>query len=139
MGELTLTTSRKINATPEAVFNAWLDPEMLARFMMPGSGMTVPSVKTDAKVGGHFEIIMRVADQELPHGGEYKEITPHSRIVFTWQSASSVDDSTVTLRFTPNGDGTDVELKQVKFANEQMRDNHFGGWNNILSKLSEIL
>ena len=33
--ELTLTLSRTINAPVEKVFNAWLNPEILAKFMLP--------------------------------------------------------------------------------------------------------
>ena len=90
MTDLTLNISRKINAPAEAVFNAWLNPEMLARFMTPGPNMTVPSAKSDACEGGRFEIIMRAGDQDLPHAGTYKTITPHSRIQFTWESPYSV-------------------------------------------------
>ncbi len=36
MTDLTLNVSRTINASAETLFNAWLDPKMLARFMSPG-------------------------------------------------------------------------------------------------------
>ena len=83
MTDLSLTISRKINASPEVVFNAWLDPEMLARFMLPGEGMSVPSAKTDPVEGGRFEIVMRAGDQDMPHKGTYTEISRHSRLAFT--------------------------------------------------------
>jgi len=139
MAELEMTTSRIIGAAPETVFNAWLDPKMMAKFMMPGQGMTVPSAETDPVVGGRFSVIMRAGENDLPHGGTYKEIDPHSRIVFTWESPFSVDDSTVTLTMKPDGDGTELTLHHIKFANEEQRGNHNGGWNAILAKLDEVL
>lgn len=139
MTDLTLTVERTINAAQEDVFNAWLNPEMLKKFMTPGPGMTVPRASTDAKKGGRFDIIMQGGDNELPHAGTYKEIDPHSRIVFTWESPFSVDDSTVTLTFAPEGEGTHVTLSQVRFLDAETRDNHEGGWKSILNALDAAL
>lgn len=135
MTELTLNLSRTINAPAEKVFNAWLDPEMLARFMLPAGGMSVPKAATNPVEGGRFDIIMLAGDQEMPHAGTYKKIDRHSQLVFTWESPVSVDDSTVTLDFEPVKDGTKLSLHQVKFADQKTRDNHKGGWTAILEKL----
>ncbi|MCB1385100.1 MAG: SRPBCC domain-containing protein [Nitratireductor sp.] len=140
MTELSLSVSRRINAPAEKVFNAWLDPKMLARFMLPGETMSVPKAETDPRVGGRFDIIMATPDREIPHGGIYKAIDPHTRIVFTWESPFSIDGSMVTLTFTAVGAGaTDVELTHVKFPSEESRDNHQGGWTAILAKLAETV
>ena len=139
MTELSLTTERVINASPKTVFDAWLDPEMLRRFMIPGDGMSVPSARTDPKVGGRFDIIMQAGDQQMPHAGTYTEINPHERIVFTWESPFSTDDSTVTLTFRPVDGGTHVTLHHVRFPDEESRNNHEGGWNAILGALDTAL
>ena len=139
MSDLSLTIRKTIPAPVETVFNAWLDAKMLAKFMMPGPGMTVPKAESDAKEGGRFTIVMAAGDDEIPHGGTYLEIKPHERIVFTWESPFSVDGSTVTLDFKPSGDGgTDVKLTHVKFASDEARANHEGGWTSILAKLGEV-
>lgn len=135
--ELSLTVKKTIPAPPEKVFNAWLDPAMLAKFMVPGEGMTVPKAESDGREGGRFEIVMAAGDQEIPHSGTYIEVKPHSRLAFTWESPHSIDGSTVTLDFRPAGDGaTEVELTHVKFASEEARDNHKGGWTAILEALA---
>ena len=139
MTELKLQVSKTINAAPEKVFNAWLDPEMLARFMLPGPNTSVPSASSDATVGGRFAILMKSGDDEIPHAGTYKEIDPHSRIVFTWESPYSSDDSTVTLDFAPREGGTLITLTHVKFPSEDSRDNHEGGWTQILTVLADVL
>lgn len=140
MSELSLTVSRRINAPAEKVFEAWLDPKMLTRFMLPASGMEVPRAETDPRVGGRFEIIMVAGGNEMPHGGVYKEIDRHQRLVFTWESPMTTEGSTVTLTFTPAGDAaTDVELTHEKFPSEESRDNHKGGWSAILDKLNEVV
>lgn len=139
MSELTLNVSRTINAPIETVFNAWLDPEILAQFMTPGEGVTVPRADSDPRVGGNFNIIMLVGENELPHGGKYLAIDPHSLLMFTWQSGRSVDGSTVSLKFTEVEGGTNVELTQVKFLDEEARSDHEGGWTAILASLGRVL
>ncbi len=139
MTELSLSVSRVINAPAKAVFDAWLDPETLRRFMIPGDSMIVPSATTDPTVGGRFEIVMRNGDQDLPHSGTYTEISPHNKIAFTWETPFSETASNVAITFTPNGDGTTVDLSHVKFESEESRDNHKAGWGKILGALATAL
>jgi uncharacterized protein YndB with AHSA1/START domain len=139
MTDLNLKVERTINATQEDVFNAWLNPEMLRQFMMPAAGMSVPKASNDPKEGGRFEIVMLAGENEIPHAGTYREIKPHDRIVFTWESPFSVDDSTVTLTFAPADAGTHVTLSHVRFADAETRDNHEGGWVGILAGLETLL
>jgi len=139
MTDLSLTVSRTFTASPEVVFNAWLDPDMLRQFMLPGEGMTVPSAITDPVEGGRFEIVMRAGEQDMPHKGTYTEISRHTRIAFTWETPFSEVPSDVKLTFTSNGDGTDVELYHTKFETEESRDNHKGGWEFILASLDSVI
>lgn len=139
MTDLSLTVERTINASQKAVFDAWLNPEMLGKFMHPAAGMSAPRVSSDPKEGGAFEIVMKAGDNEMPHTGVYREISPHDRIVFTWESHASIEDSTVTLTFAPTENGTHVTLQHDRFLNEEMRDNHNGGWTNILETLDNVV
>lgn len=139
MADLTLTVERTINSAPEDVFNAWLNPDMLRKFMMPAEGMSVPKASNTPKEGGRFEIIMLARENEMPHSGTYQEISPHDRIVFTWESPFSVEDSTVTLTFAPADGGTHVTLTHVRFNDAETRDNHKGGWIGILENLDTAL
>lgn len=139
MTELSLTITRTISAPIADVFKAWLSPAKLAKFMIPGEGMSVPSAKVDAREGGRFSIIMRAGENDLPHGGTYKVIRPHSQIVFTWESPMAVDGSVVMLNFRENQSGTEVELIHKVFVDEESRDDHKGGWTNILNMLDNTL
>lgn len=136
--ELNLTVSRIIKAPAARVFDAWLDPQMLARFMLPGENMSVPDAETDAVEGGRFRIVMAAGDKHMPHGGTYRTIDRHSRIVFTWESPFSTDESIVTLDFKPMEDATEVVLHHTKFVDEQSRDDHKGGWTSILGHLEQV-
>ena len=137
--DLTLTVTRTIATPPERVFDAWLDPKMLKRFMQPGPGMTTPKASADPKVGGRFDLVMKHGDDEMPHGGVYKEIDRPHRLVFSWESPFAIEGSTVTLDFEPEDGGTRVTLTHTRFVSEESRDNHLGGWTAILTKLSETV
>lgn len=140
MTELSLEVTKSLPYPPERVFDAWLNPQMLAKFMVPGPGMSVPEAQAEAKVGGRFRIIMRTPDDnDIPHEGEYLAINRATHLKFTWNSPFSQDDSTVTLDFQPDGTGTQLRLSHVRFPNEESRDNHQGGWTLILEALEGAL
>lgn len=140
MSELDLTVTRRIAAPRARVFEAWLAPAKLARFMQPLRDTAGDArVENDPVVGGHFRIDMKTPEREIPHTGTYLEIRPHERLSFTWASPHSLDDSVVTIDFVEAGPGeTDVTLRQVKFRSEQARDGHIAGWTVILGKLDEL-
>lgn len=140
MTDLTVNLSKTINAPIEKVFDAWLNPEMLSRFVLPMPGMPEPETKIDAREGGRFTIIMVVGEDKIPHNGTYLEISRPHKLVFTWESPASSDDSVVTLKFNSLAENqTCLELTQVRFIDEEHRSNHEGGWGNILDTLAEVL
>lgn len=138
MTDLTLSIQRTINAPPEAVYAAWLDPATIRRFMAGGADQTVTEARTDPRVGGTFRIVM-TSDKEIAHQGVYRDLVPHSLIRFTWESPYSPADSEVTIRLAPVAAGTEVTLTQVKFLSEGARDGHHGGWTRILERLAAAL
>ena len=135
--ELNLEVSRVINAPKDVLFDAWLDPKMLANFMMPAPDMSVPEVKADARVGGRFLIVMHAGGKDMPHEGTYKTIDRPNTLAFTWESPMSpIDGSIVTLNFDDVDGGTKVTLNHVRFPNEESRNNHEAGWTRILEALA---
>ncbi|MFV2058567.1 MAG: SRPBCC domain-containing protein [Thiohalomonadales bacterium] len=140
MSELTVNIQKTLKAPIEKVFDAWLDAKTLSKFMLPMSGMPEPRTESEGKQGGSFSIFMVVDGNEMPHTGNYLEVNRYSKLVFTWQSPFSADDSVVTILFSSaNNGGTKVEFTHVKFIDEEARDNHAGGWAAILDALENVL
>lgn len=137
MTDLVVEMEKTISAPMDAVFDAWLDPKQLARFILPAPDMRSPEVTNDPVQGGAFEIIMHVGDKDIPHHGTYLEISRPQKLVFSWNSPFSVEGSTVTLELSDAGSGqTKITLRHVKFPSEESRDSHNGGWTRILEHLS---
>jgi len=141
MTDLKVNIEKIINAPIDKVFDAWLDPEMMSKFMMGMPDMPQSDVENDPREGGSFTIIMHYRGEKLPHTGKYLEISRPDKLVFTWASHHSVvDNSTVTLNFTKIDDHrTNIALTHVRFIDEEARSAHEGGWGCILDKLNEII
>jgi len=140
MTDLTVNLNKIIHAPIEKVFDAWLNPTTLSQFILPMAGMEEPLVENEARKGGGFTIIMKVGEDKIPHTGKYLEIDRPNKLVFSWHSPVSTDDSVVTLHFTAMGpDKTNIELTHVRFIDEERRSNHEGGWHNILNKLADVI
>lgn len=141
MTELTVNIEKIINAPVERVFDAWLDPKMLSRFMRGMPEMSETEVELDARQGGSFKFIMQLGQDKIPHTGTFLKISRPDTLVFTWASAYSVvDNSTVTLRFTRIGDKTSkISLSHVRFIDEEARSAHEGGWKCVLDMLHELM
>ena len=139
MNELICKVDAVINAPIEAVFNAWLDPQLLSRFMLPMPGMPQPETEVDAREGGRFTIDMDVGERIIPHSGTYLELDRPNRLVFSWETPFSTDGSTVTLDFTTqDSSNTRIVLTHVRFIDEESRSNHETGWGNILTALDNL-
>lgn len=131
---------RTYDASPERVFDAWLDPNALAQFMRPGEKMGCDAVN-DPRVGGKFSITMLGSEGNIfPHSGEYLTIDRPRKLVFTWHSkATAMAKTEVTVELKPVGGGkTELTLTHVGIPQEE-RENHNGGWTAILALLDNVL
>ena len=120
-----------IAAKPEIVFSFFTDPVKLARW----KGMRA---ELDPRPGGIYRVNINGRDVAR---GEYIEIVPHSRIVFTWgwegeNSPLPPGTSTVEITLVADGRGTIVHLRHLDLPPEQY-DFHAVGWDHFLPRLLE--
>tara|TARA_R110002096_G_scaffold401386_5_gene598259 strand:+ start:12774 stop:13205 length:432 start_codon:yes stop_codon:yes gene_type:complete len=139
MSTFDLEITKTIPATPRIVFDAWLDPTALAKFMLPMDGMTAEA-KADAREGGEYLVVMKAGDQELPHHGIYKTIDKYSTLAFTWNNPFNETESLVTLHFAETDAGeTTLTLRHTGLPSEESQGNHQGGWERITDTLKAVV
>jgi uncharacterized protein YndB with AHSA1/START domain len=139
---------RTIQAPPARVYRAWLDPDMLCRWLAPGS-MSVTRVEGDERVGGTYRIWQADAGGEDVGGFEWEllELVADERIVLRWRFvgpdrfADPAHDSrlTVKLRGTPDG-ATELTLIHDRLdafaaAMPEITEMVGPGWQMALDKL----
>ncbi len=140
--DTTLVVRRTYNAPRERVFEAWLDPKALRRFMAP-DGVTCGEISIDARVGGSYFITMNAPDGEMIVRGKYVEIRKPERISFTWgwdeDDPSLKHESQVTLDFHERGSQTELVLTHERLRDSESRDRHQNGWTSILGILDRAV
>ena len=119
--EIRLT--RLFNALRPLVFEAMTKPEHVKQWWgRLGEGYSVPVCEIDLRLGGAWRFVNRHPKGEVAFYGEYREITPPSRLVFTEifeQFPESV--SVVTADFTEE-DGKTRLTVTVLYPSLQVRD-----------------
>ena len=142
---------RTIAAPPHKVYRAWLEPDLLRRWLAPG-GLEVARLEIDERVGGRFLVWHAEAGTDV--GGfecELLELVPDRRIVFRWGFVGPARgdgpkyDSllTVTLREAPGG-GTTLtlvheRLGELRAAMPRVADQVMRGWEMVLDKLPGVV
>lgn len=124
--------TRMLDAPPELVWQAWTDPRYLGWFFNPGP---VPTHETtvDLRVGGAWRQHMVIdAQTQYITGGIYREIVPHSKLVFAWGASGGWPDTDlgdgpeVTILLTAVGDRTRLDLSL--FLPDQLSDSQVQAW-----------
>ena len=80
----TLRMSRRLDASPERVFDAWVDPKVAAKWLFTSPTSESHSTELDVRVGGGWTIIDRRDGVDYRAIGEYLEIDRPRRLVFTF-------------------------------------------------------
>ena len=106
---------RRFAAPPERVFAAWTDPALAARWLFRG-GPTSEAGRTelDARPGGAWTITDRREGADYTASGEYLEVDPPRRLVFTFAMPQfSPNSDTITVELAADGDGTLMTFTQA--------------------------
>lgn len=136
-----LTLERRLKAPRERVWKAWTTGEALKRWFGPSDAMIISVADVDLRPGGRYRIVMQEPGGERHEvGGVYREIEPHSRLVFTWAWVSMPErESLVTVELRDAGGETDLTLTHAQFFDEAARDRHQHGWIGSFDRLARHL
>jgi uncharacterized protein YndB with AHSA1/START domain len=141
--KLSLEIKRVIKAPRDRVYAAWTDPAQLKQWFGPENVQTRELV-SDTRVGGKFRWdLTNPEGEKMTVSGEYHELQPGKRIVFTWQWQDDEDwkehISIVTVELSDHDGDTELRLIHEPLPTEQSRDGHTRGWNSLLDKLEKFL
>lgn len=127
---------RMLPAPVGDVFAAWTEPERMARWLSPRGHAEVDA---DPVVGGRLRVVMIDGDVRIEHDGEFLEVQPPVRLVFTWRSRhTGGEPSVVTVDLHDEGGATRLVLHHDRLPSDA-RPSHEGGWGAILHRLADIL
>jgi uncharacterized protein YndB with AHSA1/START domain len=130
---LTIKVPRRLEASPEKVFDAWAEPDLLERWF-----------------GSHRALFRKAAVDELwyweadhvgrlwPHYCRYLRVERPRLLEFTWMSEATKGlESRVTIELTPSRGGTDLVLTHSGIPNDELGRSHEEGWKQITNVLAE--
>jgi len=151
-----MVVTRVFDAPRELVWKAWTDPKYVMQWWGP-KDFTSLFCEMDFRVGGKFLCCMRAPDgQEFWNGGEYHEIVPHEKIVYSMYFADAkgnkveaaqygieheaIDDAYDVVTFEAFGEG---QTKLTLIGNESMESaknsGQVEGMNESLDKFAAVV
>ena len=125
-----VVVTRLIAASPATVFSFFTDVARWTAWQGVGG-------EVDPRPGGSLRI--RMPGGEVA-SGEFVELVPHTRIVFTWgwegDAPPVAPGSTmVVVELEPDGSGTFVRLTHSGFLHPPVAEHHREGWERYLERL----
>lgn len=121
--ETEIRFTRLFDAPRQLVFEALTRPEHVREWWgRLGEGYSVPVCEIDLRVGGRWRFVNRHPQGEAAFHGEYRQITPPSRLVFT-EIFEEVPDtvSVVSTVLTEEGQKTRFNAV-VSYPSVEVRD-----------------
>jgi len=143
-----LRMTRHFNVPPARVFNAWVDPAIVSLWLFTSKESEFNKTDIDARPGGKWSIRDRRAGTDYTGSGEYLEVDPPRRLVFTFgmlQFSPNYDVITVELAeeeggarmtFIQEGTGIADELKKVPVGEKSGSEE---GWNLMFIALADAM
>jgi len=115
--------TRLFDAPRSLVFEAMTKPEHVKQWWgRLGEGYSVPVCEIDLRPGGRWRFVNRHPKGEAAFHGEYQEVTPPSRVVFTEIFEDYPDTvSVVTAELTEEGGKTRL-IATARYPSLQVRD-----------------
>lgn len=147
--ERELAIARLIDASPEALYRCWTEPDLLVRWFAPKPLVTQVR-QMDVRAGGAQSLTMVAPDgAEHPAGGIYLELAPGRRIVFTnafqsaWLPATHDFQFVGEVTFEPQADGRTLYVARaghwdLETAKKHAEMGFHEGWGLCAAQLAEV-
>ncbi len=138
----TVRFHRVLKCPPERIYKAFLDAAALAKWLPP-YGFTCTVDHLDARVGGTFRMSFANFGSGNGHsfGGEYRELVPGERIVYTdrFDDPNLPGELFVTVTFRKVLCGTEVNIEQSGIPAAIPVEMCTLGWQESLAQLATLV
>src|SRR6185503_78434 len=137
----TVRLHRVLQAKPDRVYRAFLDPDAKAKWLPP-NGFTGKVHSNDARVGGSYKMSFTNFTTGSSHsfGGKYLELVPHERIVHTDRFDSGlVGEMIVTIVLKKVVVGTELHVTQEGVPDQIPAEACYLGWGESLELLKLLV
>jgi uncharacterized protein YndB with AHSA1/START domain len=138
----TVKLHRVLKTSPGKVYRAFLEAHAIAKWIPP-YGFTCTVHSMDAKVGGTFRMSFTNFTTGNSHsfGGEYHELTPHEKIVYTdkFDDPNLPGEMKVTVSLKKVLCGTDVNIVQEGIPEAIPTEMCYLGWQESLMQLATLV
>jgi uncharacterized protein YndB with AHSA1/START domain len=128
-----LELTRTIPASPDEVFDGWLDPQC------PGTPWSIAEkLILDARVDGlYFWLFTNEAGEAKPHYGRFTIVDRPAKVQYTWMSLHTRGlESLVTVIFQQKGEDTLLTLRHENLPDDEFGRGHDTGWSKLLSQFA---
>ncbi|AJT41077.1 SRPBCC family protein [Psychromicrobium lacuslunae] len=136
------TITRTFEVPRELLWKAWTDEQEVTEWLRP-LGVTADTVSFDVRVSGRYRYTMKNAEtgEQFPTGGEYLEVTPFDRLVFTWGAPDAPVEGTpvITLSFIPQGERTELVFHLRGYDGKPGDGFVYDGWTSTLTNIERHL
>jgi uncharacterized protein YndB with AHSA1/START domain len=132
---------RTFNAPAQRVFDAWTSPEVLRRWWHAEHDWETSLAEVDLRVGGAVRVVMRDPEkgEEYGGGGQYLEIDPPRRLVFTWYWDGNDTRQVIEVDFEETDGVTTVRFTHRDLWSEEAVRDHEDGWSKCFDNLERAL
>lgn len=134
--------TRVFDAPRELVWRAWTEEAELAQWLHP-FGVSTDSVSFDVRVGGRYRYTMTNDEtgERFPTGGEYLEVEPVNRLVFTWGDPDAPVEGApvISLTLIPRGEKTELVFHLRGIAGAPGDGFVYDGWDEALTNIGRHL
>ena len=134
-----ILVTREFDAPRHLIYKAWTTPELVRRWWS-GSRGEMTTVEIDLRVGGRWRFAMATeGGGEAAFHGEYREVVPDERIVYTEVFEGRPDAQALTTVTFTEAAGRTVLAILIRYDGRQDRDAHSASMQDGLEEALDLL
>jgi uncharacterized protein YndB with AHSA1/START domain len=139
-----------LDAPKEKLYRGWTEPELMKKWFAP-KPWTTPRAENDLRPGGASFVVMRSPEgQEFPNPGQYLELIPNRKIVFTdaftgnWQPKEGAPFFVGIVELEDAGSGKTKYKATARHWTAESKAQHeqmgfVPGWTMCAKQLEELV